>query len=108
MNEVIEQAVINQRGLDVAHAPPRARRHLPASLRMRELGGLRPATPTPTRWQSSLCDADLLCLLQVIEADLIPRLISGYSPALCSPQDLRTAEDESGLPDVFRPDRTIG
>ena len=33
-------------------------------------------------WTSSLGDADLQCLLQVLEADLIPQLLNSYAPAL--------------------------
>ncbi|MEO8937100.1 MAG: hypothetical protein ABI277_15380 [Burkholderiaceae bacterium] len=33
------------------------------------------------RWSSALCEQDLQCLLRVIECDLIPQLLTGYSPA---------------------------
>ena len=39
------------------------------------------------RWSSSLCDRDLQCLVSVIEDDLIPQLLSGYSPARHAPDD---------------------
>jgi hypothetical protein len=48
----------------------------------------RPVVWRARIWSSSLCEADLHCLLQVIEAELIPQLISDYSPARCSPQEL--------------------
>ncbi len=38
-----------------------------------------------TTWISSLCDADLACLMAVIEAQLLPRLLREYRPADASP-----------------------
>jgi len=46
-----------------------------------------PLRQAKQRWSSSLCDQDLRCLLQVIEADLIPQLQSSYSPARYAPDD---------------------
>ncbi len=40
------------------------------------------------RWHSSLCASDLQCLLGVIESELIPRLLNGYSPARGLPRGL--------------------
>ena len=44
---------------------------------------------TPRRrdehWCSSLSREDLACLLQVIEGQVIPQLLNGYSPAKASP-----------------------
>ena len=37
------------------------------------------------RWASSLCDTDLHCPLQILEVDLIPQLLNGYSPARHAP-----------------------
>ncbi len=39
------------------------------------------------RWDTSLNDADLACLLQVLEQDLIPQLLNSYSPARHAPLD---------------------
>ena len=49
---------------------------------------LRQAKP---RWNSSLSDQDLQCLLQIIEADLVPQLLNSYSPARCAPDDRLTS-----------------
>jgi hypothetical protein len=83
MSEVIElllnesiQEVMRTRILSAELAPDPRQASPPISRRVREA------------WSSSLCDADLQCLLQVIETELIPRLISGYSPARCLPQEL--------------------
>ena len=43
------------------------------------------------RWSSSLCPADLQCLLQIIEGDLIPQLLTSYSPARHAPDDRLTS-----------------
>ncbi len=40
------------------------------------------------RWHSSLNASDLQCLLRVIESELLPRLLNGYSPARGLPRDL--------------------
>ncbi len=64
--------------------------------------GTRNSTPLPAaarsplrqarqRWSSTLCDQDLQCLLRVIEADLIPQLLGGYSPARYAPDDRLTS-----------------
>ncbi len=55
-----------------------------------DLSRLVPPVLRPARapWCSSLSATDLQCLLQVIEAELIPQLVRGYSPARCSPQEL--------------------
>lgn len=46
-----------------------------------------PLRQAKQRWSSSLSAQDLQSLLQIIEADLVPQLLSGYSPARCSPDD---------------------
>ena len=37
------------------------------------------------QWKSALSQEDLQCLLQVIEGDLIPRLVAEYCPARQAP-----------------------
>ena len=39
----------------------------------------------PTGWSSSLSEGDLACLLQVIESQVLPRLLQSYRPADRSP-----------------------
>ncbi len=55
------------------------------------LDGILGRKPAPRRreerWCSSLCQDDLARLLSVIEAQVIPRLVAGYSPARASPLD---------------------
>lgn len=46
--------------------------------------------PRARRWSSELCEQDLQCLLQIIETDLIPQLLSSYSPARYAPSELIT------------------
>lgn len=46
-----------------------------------------PLRQAKQRWSSSLSAQDLQSLLQIIEADLVPQLLSGYSPARCSPDE---------------------
>jgi hypothetical protein len=43
------------------------------------------ARPHEHRWKSALNAEDLQCLLQVIEGELIPRLVTEYSPARQAP-----------------------
>lgn len=45
------------------------------------------------RWSSALCEQDLQCLLQVLECDLIPQLLTGYSPARYAISPLPLATD---------------
>ena len=40
-----------------------------------------------TDWCSTLGERDLQCLLQILEADLIPQLLNSYSPARHAPLD---------------------
>ncbi len=41
----------------------------------------RPRPSGGKRWSSSLCDRDLQCLVGILEDDLIPQLLSTFSPA---------------------------
>ena len=45
------------------------------------------------RWNSSLGEQDLKCLLQILEADVIPQMLRGYSPARHTP---RSSEASTG------------
>ena len=42
-----------------------------------------------TRWKSGLSPSDLQCLLSVIEGELLPRLLTEYSPARHAPLGAR-------------------
>lgn len=87
MNEVIEALGSNETLPAVLAAPD----YLPGSVESLRWGpsGLRRSdTRVSGRWSSTLCQQDLQCLLQVIETDLIPRLLSGYSPAASAPLPL--------------------
>lgn len=83
MNEVLASFDVQQ-GTDAAMADAGFAEDFPV------LRGLR--MPKPGRnprapWKSDLSPADLQCLLQVIEGELIPQLLREYSPARCSPHD---------------------
>ena len=88
MRESMGPAVLDE---PVREAPPTRRPRAVAALGdTLEARGTKRRSP-PGRWHSSLCASDLQCLLQVIESELIPRLLNGYSPARDSPQDLRAS-----------------
>ena len=84
MNEVIEPLMINE----PIHEVPVAGRSPATKFLDARFAGSPIARRPRVSWSSSLSDPDLQCLLRVIEAELIPQLISGYSPARCSPPDL--------------------
>jgi hypothetical protein len=84
MNEVVEPLMVNEPIREALIDRPSPAEICPDD---------RPPSLTDARrahgaWSSSLPEADLQCLLQVIEAELIPQLVSGYSPARSFPQDL--------------------
>lgn len=82
---VIERDVAETRtGLAEGEAKRRsADRLLIAELRERRERGRRRVSADA--WSSSLNQADLACLLQVIEGQLLPRLLRDYRPSHRSP-----------------------
>lgn len=90
MNAVIEtQASIEAALEDQAtreNSPSGARISAPSSVPAR-----LPLRQARQRWNSSLSNLDLQCLLQIIEVDLVPQLLNSYSPARYAPDDRLTS-----------------
>ena len=84
MSAVFESTTFDTRPLEVSETRQRqlsAGRYglAPAPA---QFDGLRRAS---RRWNSSLSERDLNCLLQILEADVIPQMLRGYSPARHAP-----------------------
>jgi hypothetical protein len=90
MNAVIETHASIEAVLE-GQAP---RENLPSGTRISTLLSVPARLPlrqARQRWNSSLSDQDLQCLLQIIEADLVPQLLNSYSPARYAPDDRLTS-----------------
>ena len=89
MNAVIE----TQASIEAVLAGRTTRENLPSGTRVSTplaVPARSPLRQARQRWNSSLSDHDLQCLLQIIEVDLVPQLLNSYSPARCAPDDRLT------------------
>ena len=87
--------VMNGATAEARDVPARRRRSESGAAEQRFRDGLRERSlqrKGAATWSSSLSDGDLACLLQVIESQVLPRMLRDYRPSHHAPLKASTVD----------------